>query len=110
MAETQRTKPFSVEAEQSVLGAVLIDPEAISKVSAVLHGSDFYIPEHGEIFEAMSDIFIKDKAIDMVTLIETLVSRGVYSKEDCVRYVKVIAETVPSASNVMPKRSRRRQT
>lgn len=101
MAETQRTKPFSVEAEQSVLGAVLIDPEAISKVSAVLHGSDFYIPEHGEIFDAMNEIFIKDKAIDMVTLVETLVSRGIYSKEDCVRYVKVIAETVPSAANVM---------
>lgn len=99
MAEIQRTKPFSVEAEQSVLGSILIDPEKVSEATAILGKSDFYIPEHGEIFEAMHDIYMNDKAIDVVTLVETLVSRGVYSKEDCAKYVRVIAETVPSAAN-----------
>lgn len=100
MSDIERTKPYSVEAEQSVLGAVLIDPEKITEVAGVLHRDDFYIPEHGEIFEAMQDIFHDSKAIDAVTLVETLVSRGVYSKEDSARYVRVIAETVPSAANI----------
>lgn len=100
MADIQRTKPFSVEAEQSVLGSVLIDPEKLTDIVETINASDFYIPEHGEIFDAMCEIFNKNRRIDVVTLIDTLVSRGVYNEEECKRYVRVIAETVPSASNV----------
>lgn len=100
MADIAKTKPFSIEAEQSVLGSILIDPEKLSDIAEIVHGSDFYIPEHGEIFDAMYEIFGKNREIDIVTLIDTLISRGVYSKEDCTKYVKVIAETVPSAANV----------
>ena len=48
-----RVAPQSVEAEQSVLGSILIDPDAILKVADFLHGSDFYRPQHADIYEAM---------------------------------------------------------
>ena len=100
MAEIQRTKPFSVEAEQSVLGSVLIDPECITGLIEIVSSSDFYIPEHGEIFDAMCELFNKNRNIDVVTLINMLTEHGVYSPEECKKYVGVIADVVPSAANV----------
>ena len=100
MAEIQRTKPFSVEAEQSVLGSVLIDPECITGLIEFVSSSDFYIPEHGEIFDAMCELFNKNRNIDVVTLINMLTEHGVYSPEECKKYVGVIADVVPSAANV----------
>ena len=100
MADIQKTKPFSVEAEQSVLGSVLIDPECIMGLIEIISASDFYIPEHGEIFDAMCELFNKNRNIDVVTLIDMLTERGVYSADECKRYVGVIAAVVPSAANV----------
>jgi replicative DNA helicase len=100
LADIQKTKPFSVEAEQSVLGSVLIDPECITGLIEIISASDFYIPEHGEIFDAMCELFNKNRNIDIVTLINMLTERGVYSAEECKKYVGVIADVVPSAANV----------
>ena len=100
MADIQKTKPFSVEAEQSVLGSVLIDPECIMGLIEIISASDFYIPEHGEIVDAMCELFNKNRNIDVVTLIDMLTERGVYSADECKRYVGVIAAVVPSAANV----------
>ena len=100
MADIQKTKPFSVEAEQSVLGSVLIDPECIMGLIEIISASDFYIPEHGEIFDAMCELFNKNRSIDLVTLIDMLTERGGYSADECKRYVGVIAAVVPSAANV----------
>ena len=100
MADIQKTKPFSVEAEQSVLGSVLIDPECIMGLIEIISAYDFYIPEHGEIFDAMCELFNKNRNIDVVTLIDMLTERGVYSADECKRYVGVIAAVVPSAANV----------
>ena len=76
MAEIDRTMPFALEAEQSVLGAILLDPEKISQVAESLRESDFYLPEHREIYAAMRDLFVQSRTIDVVTLIDMLVSRG----------------------------------
>ena len=100
MADIQKTKPFSVEAEQSVLGSVLIDPECIMGLIEIISAYDFYIPEHGEIFDDMCELFNKNRNIDVVTLIDMLTERGVYSADECKRYVGVIAAVVPSAANV----------
>ena len=92
MADIQKTKPFSVEAEQSVLGSVLIDPECITGLIDIISAADFYIPEHGEIFDAMCELFNKNRNIDIVTLINVLTERGVYSADECKKYVGVIAD------------------
>lgn len=95
-----RRMPFSLEAEQSVLGSVLIDPESFAEVASVMDADDFYTPDHKEIYLSMQDLFLSNRSIDVVTLIDTLVKRGIYSNSDQGReYIKVIAEMVPSVSN-----------
>ena len=97
----QKNLPCALEAEQSVLGSILIDPNCFADLTEIIHADDFYLDEHGEIFYAMQDLFAKSREIDLVTLIDTLVSRGVYNEEESKKYIKIIAETVPSAANVL---------
>ena len=95
-----RRIPYSLEAEQSVLGSVLINPECINDVAGILHEEDFYVPEHARIFSAMHELFLESKQIDVVTLLNTIVARNIYDEEKAKRYIKLIADTVPSARNV----------
>ncbi len=98
--EFSRKLPFSLEAEQSVLGSILIDPACFNETATLLKSEDFYLEEHKQIYLAMQDLYIQSRQIDLVTLIDTLVKRGVYSNEESLSYIKIIAETVPSASNI----------
>ncbi len=98
--ELGRRLPFSLEAEQSVLGSILIDPECFSTLPEVIAPEDFYLDEHRQIYAAMQTLFLSSKSIDPVTLIDTLVKQGVYDKDESNRYVRLIAEMVPSAANV----------
>ena len=88
MADLQRNLPCALEAEQSVLGSILIDPNCFADLTEILRAEDFYLEEHGEIFYAMYDLFSKSREIDLVTLIDTLVSRGVYTEEESTKYIK----------------------
>jgi replicative DNA helicase len=96
-----RKLPFSLEAEQSVLGSILIDPEKFTSVATLISSDDFYVQAHASIFEAMQELFLKDRTIDVVTLIDTLVKLGVYTDEESKNYVKVLAEAVPTAANIL---------
>ncbi len=102
MAEGAFTRklPFSLEAEQSVLGSILIDPECFNVVVGILKSEDFYLDEHVQIYLAMQDLYLKNQDIDIVTLIDTLVHRGVYDEQNSRSYIKLIADVVPSAANV----------
>lgn len=93
--------PFSLEAEQSVLGSILIDPECFPDIASLLKGEDFYLKSHEQIYLAMQDLFLQNRTIDPVTLIDTLVRRGIYGgDEESRKYVTLLAEIVPSAANV----------
>lgn len=98
---TARKLPFSLEAEQSVLGSVLIDADKLNDITALLRSEDFHLDEHKEIYLAMQEMFAASKNVDAVTLIDILVRRGVYDRDRSMAYLKVLAEVVPSASNVM---------
>lgn len=100
MKDTEKNMPFALEAEQSVLGSILIDPEAFTDITEIISAEDFYLSEHAEIFSAMRDLFSENREIDLVTLIDMLVKRGVYNEEESKKYIKVIAQIVPSAANV----------
>ncbi|MBQ7921262.1 MAG: replicative DNA helicase [Clostridia bacterium] len=97
--ELNRRMPFSMEAEQSVLGAILIDPACMDELANIVHRDDFYISEHAEIFSAMQSMYLKSKNIDPVTLIEELVQSGTYTEAGGNDYIKLIAQTVPTAAN-----------
>lgn len=95
-----RKLPFSAIAEQSLLGSILIDPQSINLVADMLSADDFYLEEHKQIYLAMHGLFITNSQIDVVTLIDELVKKGIYSKSGGEDYIKVIAQTVPNALNV----------
>lgn len=97
--ELDRKLPFSLEAEQSLLGSVLIDPQCMDDIAALVSADDFYVPEHTEIFRAMQSMYLKSKNIDVVTLIEELVRSGTYDEAGGREYLKLVAQTVPTASN-----------
>ena len=95
-----RKLPFSLIAEQSLLGAVLVDPESFNEIADLVAVSDFYMEEHQQIFSAMHELFLTSRDIDVVTLIDMLVQKGIYTKSGGEQYIRTIAEVVPNALNV----------
>ncbi len=95
-----RRVPHSLEAEQSVLGSILIDPERFNEIVDLIRADDFYLEEHRQIYLAMQELYLHSRTIDVVTLIDSLVKQGVYNDEDSRRYIKMIAQIVPSAANI----------
>ena len=63
-----KSLPYSKEAEQSVLGAMLLDKDTISKVSEIISAEDFYRPEHQVIYKLIQDISNQGMSVDLITL------------------------------------------
>ncbi len=97
--ELDRKLPFSLEAEQSLLGSILIDPMCMDEIAPLISAEDFYVPEHTEIFRAMQSMYLKSKNIDVVTLIDELVKSGTYDESGGSEYLRLVAEAVPTAAN-----------
>lgn len=93
--------PFSTEAEQSVLGSILIDPESILQVGDILKADYFYIPQHRAIFLAMTEMFEFNNAIDFVTLLERLKINGTYDEAGGKTYLTQLMQIVPSSANIV---------
>ena len=87
-------------AEQSLLGSVLIDPAALNEVADLLTAEDFYLSEHKQIYLAMHELFLTNSEIDVVTLIDMLVVKGIYDKSGGEDYIRTLTEAVPDALNV----------
>ncbi len=92
--------PYSLEAEQSVLGALLIDPEKMSEIADLLTPQDFYIEKNGAIYEIMSRMFLTGRDIDLVTLIEEMRREGIFDETESKVYIMQLAEFVPTAANI----------
>ena len=91
-AELLRRLPMSLEAEQAVLGAILIKPEAFTEVTGILHAEDFYLDEHKKIFNALQSMFLASQNVDTVTLVNTLVAQGAYKDtESGITYLAALA-------------------
>jgi replicative DNA helicase len=95
-----RVPPHSTEAEQSVLGGLLLENLAWDKCSDLLTESDFYRREHRHIYGAIGSLIASSKPADVITVFESLQSLG--KAEDCggLAYLNALAQSVPSASNV----------
>ena len=92
--------PFSMPAEQSLLGSVLIDPASLNEVADLIGANDFYISEHKQIYLAMHELFLLNSEIDVVTLIDMLVTKGIYDKSGGEDYIRTLTEAVPDALNI----------
>ena len=94
-----RKMPFSLEAEQAVLGSILIDPACMDRLAGIISRDDFYMTEHAEIYSAMQSMYMTSKNIDVVTLINELVTLGTYDEAGGREYLKLVAEAVPTSAN-----------
>lgn len=92
--------PYSLEAEQSVLGAVLLDPSSLMTALDYLKPEYFYLPQHREIFSSMVRMFSLSEAIDVVTLLDDLKTSGVYDEAGGKEYLLELAQIVPSVANI----------
>ncbi len=95
-----RKLPFSMMAEQSLLGCILIDPECFNTIAGTVKSTDFYIKEHEQIFLAMQKLYSENNEIDAVTLVDTLVRLGVYEKSGGEDYIRHLGDVVPGSMNV----------
>ncbi|KQL41501.1 MULTISPECIES: replicative DNA helicase [Bacillaceae] len=95
-----RTPPQNIEAEQAVLGAILLDSEALISTSERLLPDDFYRAAHQKIFEAMLKIASRNEPLDVITLTSELANQGVLEEVGGVSYLNDLLASVPTASNV----------
>lgn len=96
-----RVPPQSIEAEQSVLGAMMIEKEAIIKVTEMLNPEDFYRESHRLIFRAILALYNRNEAVDIITVTEQLRKDEKLDGAGGIAYVTSLANAMPTAANVM---------
>ncbi len=96
----KRVMPHSIEAEQSVVGAMLMDKDAITAASEMISGSDFYQSAYGMIFDSMVELFNEGKPVDLITLQERLRQKDVPSEIASLEFVRDLVTAVPTSANV----------
>ncbi len=99
-ATIQRLPPQNAEAEMSVIGAILLDKDALIKIADVISPDDFYDPKHRIIFQAILHLFERNVAIDILTIADVLESKKELEKIGGSAYLSQLASLVPSAGNV----------
>ena len=97
-APIMRSLPQSLEAEQSVIGSMIIDKSAIAKSLEKLNDEDFYRDGHKVIFKAIREMFSQDMAVDLVTLLEYLKSTDNLDKAGGVTYISELSSSVPTTA------------
>ena len=92
--------PYSMEAEQSVLGSILLQPDCINQVMDLLSSNHFYLPEHQAIYRVMVSKSLTSQVIDLVTVLEELKSEEFFSAQNGREYLFKLAQMVPSINNI----------
>jgi replicative DNA helicase len=97
-----RLPPQSLEAEQSILGALLIDRDAIIEIADFLRPEDFYRPANGAIYAAILDLYERREPIDIVTVAETLERSDQLESGGGRTYLSSLANQTPTAVHAVP--------
>lgn len=93
--------PYSVEAEQAVLGSLIIDPKCINEIAPLMKAEYFYIPQHIKIYTAVTSMYELNEMVDFVSLLERLKRDGTYDEADGKAYLTQLVQIVPSSANVL---------
>ena len=96
--------PCSLEAEQAVLGAILISPEVYEEVAETLSANDFYSDEHRQIYDSMTALYLKNTSLDLITLLEDIVSKNAHydntARNKTKEYLMCLSDNVPVIGNI----------
>lgn len=96
----KRILPHSLEAEQSVIGSMIMSKDAIVEASEMITGSDFYQQQYGIVFEAMVELHDEGKAVDLVTLQDRLKEKELPPEISSMEFVRDLLSAVPTSANV----------
>ena len=96
----ERTVPFSLEAEKSVLGAMFLDMKCIPDAIDIVKAEDFYIDRHKELYSAIIELYNLGKPVDIVTLKDRLTLRGTFDTIGGIDFIVEIANFVPTTRNI----------
>ncbi len=96
----KRVLPHSIEAEQSVIGAMIMDREAIVVASEIISGDDFYNKQCGILFEAMAELNNEGKPVDLVTLQDKLKEKDIPPEMSTLEYIRDLITAVPTSANI----------
>ena len=96
----KRILPHSIEAEQSVIGSMILDRDAILVASEILTSDDFYQSQYGVLFDAMLELYNEGKPVDLVTLQERLREKDVPPEISSLEFVRDLLDAVPTSANV----------
>lgn len=96
----KRILPHSIEAEQSVIGSMLMGREAVMSASEILIGEDFYQQQYGIIFDSMVELFNEGKPVDVITLQNRLKEKDVPPEISSMEFVRDLVTAVPTSANV----------
>jgi len=99
--DASNVPPQNLEAEQAVLGGLLLDQEAMAKVLDIITGEDFYRPDHGLIYETCSDLFAKNQPIDLITLTNALETKKKLKDVGGASYLSSLVANTASAANIV---------
>ena len=95
-----RRIPHSVEAEQSVIGSLLIDPACINQIADKLTAEHFYVEKYAKIYGIIFNMFLDNKSIDFVTVLENVKAQGIYDEAEGKRVLYEMTQLVPSTKNI----------
>ena len=96
----KRILPHSIEAEQSVIGSMIMDKEAIVVASGILAAEDFYSKQYGIVFESMVELYNESKPVDLVTLQDRLKEKDVPPEVSSLEFVRDLITAVPTSANI----------
>lgn len=96
----KRILPHSIEAEQSVIGSMIMDREAIVVASEIITGDDFYSKQYGILFETMVELNDEGKPVDLVTLQDRLKEKDVPPEVSSLEFVRDLITAVPTSANI----------
>ncbi len=96
----KRVLPHSIEAEQSVIGAMIMDKDAIVAASEILTEEDFYSKQYGALFEAMVELNDEGKPVDTVTLLDRLREKDVPPEVSSLEFIRELLNTLPTSAHI----------
>lgn len=96
----KRVPPHSIEAEQSVVGAMLMDKDAITTASEIISGEDFYQTAYGVVFDSVVELFNEGKPVDLITLQNRLKEKDVPEEISSLGFVRDLVAAVPTSANI----------
>lgn len=99
-SQIMRIPPHNIEAEQSVIGAIIMDHEALTVATETVQPKDFYRPDHQEIYGAIMELYTSNSPVDLITIQNKLSEKGVLEQVGGISYLAELATIVPTSAHI----------